>query len=160
MGLQSLIEAAEASTKLPSVSTPLKTDQGHTPIDAEVNSFVLDVAQSPIKKKPPWKDGTLPTTKSDESALEVTQSWFADTLADSKSQSPTQKYMMAVEQQLREQFPKCLPMSCHLLEFLAQSASPLVLQPSLHPNLFMMNGFVTAVPDRGSCPCMYKNRII
>jgi hypothetical protein len=159
-GMQSLIEAAEASTELPNVSTPSKTDQGHTPIDVEATSSFLDIAQSPVKKKPPWKDRTLPTTHSDESAEKAKPFWFADTLGEGQFLSATQKCMLEVERKLCLRFPKSLPMNTHLLEFLAQTTSPIVLEPSMHQNEFMMNGFVTALPLVWCANIIYSKRLV
>ena len=100
--------------------------------------MTVDLFHSPLKP-PPWKGAATGLKNAEEELAHCSVVWFIDKYPDPALASNMVRSALSVETRLKLRFPKCLPISFELLEFLAQSTSPLVLTPMLHQESLLVN---------------------
>jgi hypothetical protein len=117
---QKAMEVSQGSTSLtgpsaPVPATPLKSTVLTTPLKT-TKPEVIDVADTPVKKKPPSR-----TRKMEVDA----PTWFSDSLPQTGSE-PSKKLLSikSVEERIKQRFPRCQPMVPEMVEFLSQTSSP------------------------------------
>ena len=122
-------------------------DTSPTTPTKENQSDIVDIADTPVKRKPPWM------IVIDESPMKLADfqgevpRWFSDSLPPTYEEpSPKLKSIIAVEKQIRKRFPKCQPMIPDMIEFLSQTTDDQDNIPLYHPHTLLSDEYATALP--------------
>jgi hypothetical protein len=105
----------------------------------------IDLAGSPKKSVPPWKNNEVISTSSSTSADVVVTGWFSESSAAQDLMNPTVQTMKHMESLISQRFRRSLPMSPQLIEFLSHTSSTGQLDSKLHPESILSTRYATCV---------------
>ena len=109
-------------------------------------SILINLTESPLRKMPPWKAHLKEAPKLKAELDTDIPAWLSDSLPLSEKEQATLQQIRTVEAFLKKCFTDCPPMLPEMVEFLAHSITPDILEPIYHPEYVMANQVMTALP--------------